>query len=314
MRDDEYLALVKSTIVRSGIRPIPGARAVGATLSVLAPSLAARLATRLFLTPPRYRRPEPEVRALSTARPRAIEVGGRRVQTWAWGAGPAVLLMHGWAGRGAQLAAFVEPLLARGFSVVTFDAPAHGDSEGRQATLPDLATTLRTVAAIHGPVHGVIAHSLGAAATARAVHEGLTARALVFLGAPADLVTPSLVFAEALGLSRRVRELMRQRVEQRVGVPWEAFDMTQLASCQTAPLLIVHDRGDAEVPWQHGAAIAAAWPGAQLVTTDGLGHRRILRDPTVLATAVSFIARRSVKTAGARAAEVSAEPVPALAS
>ena len=100
MRDDEYLALVKSTIVRSGIRPIPGARAVGATLSVLAPSLAARLATRLFLTPPRYRRPEPEVRALSTARPRAIEVGGRRVQTWAWGAGPAVLLMHGGPGAG----------------------------------------------------------------------------------------------------------------------------------------------------------------------------------------------------------------------
>jgi pimeloyl-ACP methyl ester carboxylesterase len=315
MRDDEYLSMVKSTIVRSGIRPIPGARAVGATLSALAPALAARLAARLFLTPQRHRRPEPEICALSTARPRAIEMGGRRVQTWAWGAGPAVLLMHGWAGRGAQLAAFVEPLLARGFSVVTFDAPGHGDSEGRQATLPDLAATLRTVAAIHGPVHGVIAHSLGAAATARAVHEGLTAGALVFLGAPADLVTPSLVFAEALGLSRRVRELMRQRVEQRVGVPWEAFDVTRLAPCQTAPLLVVHDRGDAEVPWQHGAAIAAAWPGAKLITTDGLGHRRILRDPTVLAAAVSFTARRSAEAAAlTRAAGVRAEPAAALAS
>ncbi len=315
MRDDEYLSMVKSTIVRSGIKPIPGARAVGATLSALAPPLAARLAGRLFLTPPRHRRPQHEVHALSTARPRAIEVGGRRVQTWAWGAGPAVLLMHGWAGRGAQLAAFVEPLVARGFSVVTFDAPAHGDSEGRQAALPDLVAALRTVAAIHGPVHGVIAHSLGATATARAVHEGLAARALVFLAAPADLVTPSLLFAEALGLSRRVRELMRQRVEQRVGVPWEAFDVTRLAPCQSAPLLVVHDRGDAEVPWQHGAAIAAAWPDAKLVTTDGLGHRRILRDPTVLAAAVSFVARRSAEAAGpARAAEVSAEPAPAFAS
>lgn len=315
MRDDEYLTMIKSTIDRSSIKPIPGARAMGTTLSALAPTLAARLAARLFLTPRRHRRPQYEVRALSTARPGAIEVGGRRVQTWVWGAGPAVLLMHGWAGRGAQLAAFAEPLLARGFSVVTFDAPAHGDSEGRQATLPDLVATLRTVAAIHGPVHGVIAHSLGAAATARAVHEGLTAGALVFLGAPADLITPSLVFAEALGLSRRVRELMRQRVEERVGVPWEAFDVTRLAPCQTAPLLVLHDRGDAEVPWQHGAAIAAGWPGAKLVTTDGLGHRRILRDPTVLATVVSFIVRWSSAAAGlTRAAGVRAEPAAVLAS
>jgi len=313
MRDDEYLSMMKRTIVRSDFRPIRGARAVGTILSALAPALAARLATRLFLTPPRHRRPHPEVHALSTARPRAIEVGGRRVQTWAWGTGPAVLLVHGWAGRGAQLAAFVEPLRTRGFSVVTFDAPGHGDSDGRQAALPDLGATLRTVAAIHGPVHGVIAHSLGAAATARAVHEGLAVSALVFLGAPADLVTPSLVFAEALGLSRRVRELMRRRVEQRVGVPWEAFDVTRLAPYQTAPLFVIHDRGDVEVPWQHGAAIVTAWPGAKLVTTDGLGHRRILRDPTVVAAAVNFIARPSAEAVRPRAAEVGAEPAPVLA-
>src|SRR2546428_13869257 len=76
MRDDEYLPMMKRTIVRSDFRPIRGARAVGTILSALAPALAARLATRLFLTPPRHRRTQPEVHALSTARPRAIEVGG----------------------------------------------------------------------------------------------------------------------------------------------------------------------------------------------------------------------------------------------
>ena len=181
-------------------------------------------------------------------------------------------------------------------------------------TGPCIAATALSVAAMHAPVHGVIAHSLGATATARAVHEGLAVGALVFLGAPADLVTHSLVFAETLGLSRRVREQMRQCVEQRVGVPWEAFDVTRLAPGQVAPLLVVHDRGDAEVPWQHGAAIAAAWPGAKLVTTDGLGHRRILRDPTVLGAAVSFVARRSAETSvPTRAVGVRAEPAPALA-
>ena len=55
------------------------------------------------------------------------------------------------------------------------------------------------------------------------------------------------------------------------------------------PLLVFHDRDDAEVPWSDGAAIAGAWPGARLVTTAGLGHRRILRDERVVSQAVAFV-------------------------
>jgi len=293
MRDEEYLSMVKSTIVRSRPKAVPLIRVAGAMLSRIAPAQAARLAAHLFLTPPRPKRPAHEARALSGARGQAIDVGGRRVRTWTWGEGPTALLVHGWGGRGSQLAAFVEPLLARGFSVTTFDAPAHGDSDGRQVTLPEMVAALRAVAAAHAPIHGIVAHSIGALATARAVYEGLAAGALVFIGPPAELVTPSLVFGDALGLSRRVRERMQARIEQRVGVTWDAFDVARLATSQQAPLLVVHDRGDAEVPWQHGVAIAHAWPTAELLTTDALGHRRILRDPTVVAEATSFLASRA---------------------
>ena len=292
MRDEEYLSMVKSTIVRSGARPMIWARVAGAVLSTVAPTQAARLAAHLFLRPPRPTRPAHEASALNAARPHAIEVAGRHVQTWTWGEGPSVLLVHGWGGRGSQLAAFVEPFLARGFSVTAFDAPAHGDSEGQQVTLPEMVAALRAVAAAHAPIHGIVAHSIGAVVTARAVYEGLAARALVFVGPPAELITPSLVFGDALGLSRRVRERMQARIEQRAGVTWDAFDVVRLAMSQTTSLLVVHDRGDAEVPWQHGVAIARAWPSAELLTTDALGHRRILRDPTVIAEATSFLASR----------------------
>ena len=56
------------------------------------------------------------------------------------------------------------------------------------------------------------------------------------------------------------------------------------------PLLVVHDRDDREVPWQDGAAIAAAWPGARRVDTVGLGHQRILRDPAVVQAVAEFVA------------------------
>ena len=57
----------------------------------------------------------------------------------------------------------------------------------------------------------------------------------------------------------------------------------------TPPLLLVHDGQDAETGWADSEAIARAWPGARLVTTSGLGHRRILRDPEVVAEVTGFV-------------------------
>mgnify|MGYP003786172511 CR=1 FL=1 len=55
------------------------------------------------------------------------------------------------------------------------------------------------------------------------------------------------------------------------------------------PTLIVHDVNDMSIPVGDGPAIAAAWVGARLRTTAGLGHRRILRDPDVVAEVVDFV-------------------------
>lgn len=57
--------------------------------------------------------------------------------------------------------------------------------------------------------------------------------------------------------------------------------------------LVIHDEGDREVPFDDGASIAAAWPGARLVQTTGLGHRKILRDEAVIATVTSAITEGS---------------------
>jgi pimeloyl-ACP methyl ester carboxylesterase len=295
MTDLEYLAMEKSTIVRSmkQSRWLPLVRTGARALSALAPSLAARLAERWFLTPPRPSRPAAEITLLATARARPLFVGTRRIEVWLWGSGPSVLLVHGWGGRGAQLGAFVEPLVARGFSVLTFDAPGHGAADAGLVTMPEMVAATRAVAAARGPLAGLIAHSVGAAVAARALYEGLDAGAAVFLGPVADMDAPATRFTATLGFSREVGEAMRGRLEARLGRPFSTFDVTEMAPALATPLLVVHDRGDAEVPWQHGRMITRAWPGAALLLTDGLGHRRILRDADVIAAAVAFLAART---------------------
>jgi pimeloyl-ACP methyl ester carboxylesterase len=292
MTDAEYIATQKSTIVRSHDDPrlLPLMRAGSRVLSSVAPALAARLAERLFLTPPRAERPATETDVLATARPRAVGVGGRQIATWTWGAGPSVLLVHGWGGRGAQFGAFVDPLVARGFSVVTFDGPGHGASGSGPATIPEMTRAIREVAASRGRLAGLIAHSVGAVAATRALYEGLEVGRAVYVGPPSELVSPAVRFTERLGFSRAVRDRMLDRIEARIGQPWSAFDVMALAPALTTRLLVIHDRGDAEVPWQHGVSITRDWPGAAMLTTDGLGHRRILRAPDVVAAAVAFLA------------------------
>jgi pimeloyl-ACP methyl ester carboxylesterase len=297
MTDSEYVAMEKSTIVRSRKEPrlMPLVRAGHRALSALAPALAARRAERLFLTPPSVRRPSAELALLATARARPMRAGARRIEVWTWGSGPSVLLVHGWGGRGAQLGAFVEPLVARGFSVVAFDAPGHGAADGGQVTIPEIAAAVREVGAAAGPLAGLIAHSMGGACAALALAEGLQVGAAVFVAPPADLAGPAARFTETLGFSREVGEAMRRRLERRVGRPVSAFDVTEIARPLRTPLLVVHDRGDAEIPWQHGLVVTRAWRNAELLLTDGLGHRRILRDPDVVANAVAFVAARAAE-------------------
>ncbi len=264
-------------------------RAAFGSLGPWAPSTAARLAERVFCTAPRGRSARVDA-ALSTGERRDLGRGRERIATWRWGQGPRVVLIHGWGGRAGQLAELVSPLVAAGHEVVAIDAPGHGASGGRLSSMVDFARALISVEADLGRLHGVVGHSLGGAAIALALAQGLQARRVVFIGAPAGPADWTREFAERLRISDPIMRRVRQRIEERLQMVWADLDVIAIARHQGAPLLVVHDRGDLEVPFTDGQAIAEAWPGARLLPTEGLGHRRILRDPTVVEEVVSFLA------------------------
>lgn len=257
-------------------------------LTRIAPSLAPTLAERLFFTPP-LARGSRGLALLREAEPIRLEVDGRSVAAWRWGRGPAIGLLHGWGGRAAQLTAFVEPLLARGFAVVALDAPGHGRSGRGLSSAPQFARALRAVADSVGGLHGLAAHSLGAAAAALAMRDGLRVDRVVMLGAAADPPLWVRRFADELGLPPRIVDELRVRSERRIGMPWRELHLPTLAASCEASLLVVHDRDDAEVPVADASAIVAASPRATLLETSGLGHNRLLRDPDVIARAVDFL-------------------------
>ena len=267
-------------------------------MSRLAPARAVDMFDRVWFTPPRTR-PGSEGRLwLARGQPMDIRVHGHPVRAWAWGAGPTVLLVHGWGGNAGQMHALGGALLERGLRVVGFDAPAHGASGasrlgGRRVSMLEIADALRVVAAAAGPLAGLVAHSGGCTAAALALREGWAGPERMAFIAPFAL--PSLAiepFGRAIGASAAVTSAFRARVERRFQRPWTDFDVPTLPRLrELPPLMLVHDRQDREVPWFHGQAVAQAWPGARLVETRGLGHRRVLRDAAVLSQVAGFLAQ-----------------------
>lgn len=277
--------VMNSTIVRS-------VRVAAAVVSWVSPPLASVWLERLFLTPRNAPAPDRERDWVAGAQQRVLELpGGARIPLWIWGSsGPTVLLVHGWAGRGPQLAALVEPLRARGWRVATYDAPAHGGAVGaRQTTLPDMAHAVAAVAEEVGEVQVVVAHSLGTAAAVRAVGDGLPVARLVFVAPPANPGGYLGQLGRYLGFGDAVVARTQRRIQLRVGRTFDDLHTERLAGTMSRPLLVVHDRGDRVVPVGEGEAVAAAWPGAALLITKGLGHQRILRDPNVVREVAGFV-------------------------
>ncbi len=253
----------------------------------LAPELAARWAARRFLTPNRLRPRPRDADVLARAERSTCELRGLRLAVFRWGDGDReAVLAHGWSGGAAQLTPFVEPLLACGFRVVAFDAPAHGASEGSVASVPAMADALRAVAGDH--VEAIVAHSAGATAAALAVASGLVVERAALI-APAVRPTDwAHRFADHVGLPRTLHPRMWEALQSYADVPLAELDLRRLARRWSAATTIFHDRRDpvGDLGKLEEAARSLA---ARVVEVEGLGHYRIVRDDGVIGAAVAHL-------------------------
>lgn len=267
-------------------------------LSKISLTWAAREGMKLFFQTRRYKRPEREHKLLQNATERfTFTWQGKELVAWAWGTGPTILLVHGWNGRGAQLGSFIEPLVAAGYRVVAYDGPGHGDSKGNQASLVDLSESVGAVVEQLGSVAGVIAHSLGAAATTLALIEGKQIPWVIYLAPPLQPRDYVHKFAGFLKVSRETTSLMKALMSVHFRRSWDSLDIPTLAKSLETPLLVIHDEEDKDVPFSEGDALVKAWPRAELIATQGLGHRRILHQADVIKQALAFIKTQQPKLA-----------------
>jgi esterase/lipase len=260
----------------------------------LMPNTTADIAYKLWFTPTRFNTPEREKEALASAKIATHQIDGDEIVTFSWGQErtdrPLVLLVHGWSGRGTQLGPFVQPLLDAGYRVLSFDAPAHGKSSGKQTNIYETADVLVALQKHYGEINAVITHSFGGPCIATAMQRGFITNRIVSISPPATMIGLVEKFTEALHIPKKVTQIVVALAEKKYGKNiWEEISMVNSIKDAIAPGLVIHDSDDNDIPWQEGEAIAQAWDNAQFIKTSGLGHRRILRDADIIETSVAFI-------------------------
>lgn len=259
----------------------------------MAPEKAGRLVNRMAFRPSRLPMPSRYEYLLDNADSYTqLQHGARTIPVYSWGQGPVILGVHGWAGAGIQFGAWVNPLVEAGYRVVLFDAPAHGRAQGESTNLFEMAEVVARVAASVGRVHGVLAHSIGCIAAARAIADGLKPDYLVMLAPPVSLTAVMDNLGRQLGLSQDVLAVHLQLMEERFGKSvWEQLDLEALSRTLTQRGLMVIDDDDTSISPDESERVFNNWENANVLRTRGLGHHRLLWSPMVVDTVLRDLGR-----------------------
>lgn len=262
------------------------------------PQTTANFAFKLFSRVPRARRPTSS--QLDGTAPIMLQTRSGVVATWHLPApcrtGRTVLIVHGWNSRSDHLATLARRLNEGGIDVVLLDLPGHGASGGRYMNLGTAIAAVDAAWRQYGPFEAFVGHSFGgvvvlnAAIGASMCVPARRPQRLVMIASPNSMPDFFRQFGRWLGLPRPAQAALEYKVFSILGRSLDLFVCAQQLKDINMPVLVVHDTHDADVPFADAQAMVGAGPHVSLHATAGLGHRRILKDASVMDAICNHIA------------------------
>ena len=264
------------------------------TLGRVFPKLFAKIAYQFFRTPQRRAKHKVSSPLLEQAQISDLLMGSYMLKIYEWGSGDkTILLVHGWESRGTALRHFVPALLEKGYRVVAFDGPAHGDSSGKRVDVRTFSGAIKALTERYENVEGIIAHSFGGIASFYALSNlipGFELKKMVLIGVPSQFDYPIQNALRTMNAPPKVRHYFYEIFEKDLKVPLKGSSVAaNKDKINVAAALIVHDRQDEIVGFDQAEMTVQNWDKAELQETDGFGHFRLMKSPQVVERVVEFI-------------------------
>jgi len=262
-----------------------------------APNATKNIILKGFFKPTSYAVTPLEKQFLENSTSFHIHVHDKKIRCWKWGSGPGILFIHGWNGRGVNFAYFFKPFIDAGYSVITYDAPAHGESGGQVTNYFELSDAVRAFLNLsHGfNIQGIIAYSIGASAAINCLSKDKPS-------VDAVLIAPALKLKEILfntfnhhGIPEMIYQSLVADMERYYGYDVNQDNPYVLAKTISTKMLIVHDKDDRTIPYGDSKILSEKTDNVFLHTTEGLGHKRILRDNAVVDVTTKYIFNGQLK-------------------
>lgn len=247
-------------------------------ISILSPKLAAKIAIELFSRPQLYNRTPVEQELFIRAKQLTFK-SGRIANTWGQENSKIVLLCHGWESRGTAFHVLIEQLLAKNFKVIAWNAPAHGTSLGKTTNLIYMTAALHEDLATENiNPDAIVGHSMGGALIGLLHKHQKLPQSITIISAPTNVKLIFDRYFKLIKLSPKASNLVMNKFNSLSQWNLEAISLINSDLYKTTQPLIVHDEDDKEIPFSEFTNLQNNWETANFHATQGLGHRRILRD------------------------------------
>jgi len=267
------------------------------TISKLAPAIAGRMAFELFCTPyPKYKkRKAPAIFHHATKRT-VVLTDQTKIHGFEWLPSKpndqTVLIAHGYASYAFKFEHYIAPLLKMGYRVLAFDAPAHGQSEGKHIHVVVYQEAIQKIMEQAGPIHHFIGHSLGALTLSMIAEKIDQAEARKFvLIAPATKTTTTFAnFFKMMHLNEVTKAAFLQDVSNRTSHTVDHFAADRALANYKGPVLWVHDEKDMVCPFEDIIHFKEKAPSnIKFLITNGLGHNKVYKTAEVMDQIMTFL-------------------------
>jgi len=257
-------------------------------LSIISPQLATKLALRFFSHPRKKQRSDDEMAFLATGKQVTFK-SQRKARTW--GKGPVIWVLHGWESRGSTFYKLIPLLIDKGFKVIAWDGPAHGDSPGKVSNVVDhpRALSIDMNENLFAEPVAMIGHSFGGAAFAVFSKIHKMPPKTIIISAPTRIIGVFNRFFKMIKLGEKSQSYFIAKSEAKTGYIVSEMSLINNDFSELSDTLIIHDKGDDVIPYDDFIALKNTWKSGQFICTENLGHRNTIKEVSILKKILNFI-------------------------
>ncbi len=238
------------------------------------PEKALHKAYILFSTPRKGKVLPEQVFFLEEAEDEVILFENIHIQTYRWSSmGETILLVHGWESNTHRWKNLIQKLHEKGYNIIAFDAPAHGNSSGKILNVPLYTKCLQKIVELYRPNH-ILGHSVGGMTTIfhQYTYPNKEIEKLIILAPPSDLCRIMKGYQDILSLSSKFMEALNLYFKEKHGFYFEEFSASIFSKKLNKKGLLIHDKNDTIAPYSEAEAISKNWNGVQFISTENYGH------------------------------------------